>query len=557
MYRNIFNKFRFNKFLRNLTLSLGYKFPNLINWKTQIKKNKKKYLNLIKNNSGKKVLIAPVVTSDQILVSLHSLIGFSLTLKGAEVNYLTCNKSIMACTNAYNFAISNKEFLKDGPSKFCNSCHDCSYTLFKPLNKNFLELNKYIDPVKIAILKKFSKQIDINKIKDFKEDGINIGEHTMAGTLRYFASGTINYKNHDQCEVLRQYFLSALIVKDSISNLLDKFNYDTVVIDHGMYIPQGIVAEVARKKGCKVKVIWVGYRRNTLMIVDDITYHKSLLTENLSNWKNLELDSEKKDKIIKYLNDRDSGKQDWEKFNKDPIQEIDILKRNKKLDNRPIISLMTNVIWDAQLKFDQNIFTNQLEWIFKTVKYFEKRNDLQLVIRVHPAEVRPDMPASQKIIDELNKKFEKLPQNVKLIDGHEKFSSYSLSKISKAVLVYATKLSFELPCFGQNVIVCGEAFAKNKGFTIDPTTEDEYFTILDNIKNIETLSRDKQDLAIKYSYHFFFRKSMEISSLITNIKSYPPFKLKDNFFEIVENNEDPAIEKICENILKEKQAFLN
>ena len=136
---------------------------------------------------------------------------------------------------------------------------------------------------------------------------------------------------------------------------------------------------------------------------------------------------------------------------------------------------MTNVIWDAQLKFDQNIFTNQLEWIFKTVKYFEKRNDLQLVIRVHPAEVRPDMPASQKIIDELNNKFEKLPQNVKLIDGHEKFSSYSLSKISKAVLVYATKLSFELPCFGQNVIVCGEAFAKNKGFTIDPTTEDEYF----------------------------------------------------------------------------------
>ena len=121
--------------------------------------------------------------------------------------------------------------------------------------------------------------------------------------------------------------------------------------------------------------------------------------------------------IIKYLNDRDSGKQDWEKFNKDPIQEIDILKRNKKLDNRPIISLMTNVIWDAQLKFDQNIFTNQLEWIFKTVKYFEKRNDLQLVIRVHPAEVRPDMPASQKIIDELMlaENTEKLKANSDLI----------------------------------------------------------------------------------------------------------------------------------------------
>ena len=534
MYKDIFNKLRINKSLRNLILSLGYKFPNLINWKKQIKNNKDRYYQLLKNKTGKRILIAPVVTSDQILVSLHSLIGFSLTLKGANVNYLTCNKSIMACTNSYNFAISNEKFLKEGPSQFCNSCYDCSYTLFKPLNDNFFQLNKYIDNTKLDQLRTLSNQIEIKEIKNFKEDDINIGEHTIAGTLRYFASGKINYDNDEQCAVLRQYFFSALVVKDGMNRLLNKHKFDTVIIDHGMYVPQGIVAEVARKKGCEVKVIWVGYRRNTLMIVDNITYHKSLLTEERSNWININLDEEKKQKIIKYLNDRDSGKQDWEKFNKDPIQEINLLKKEKNIDERPIVSLMTNVIWDAQLKFDQNIFTNQLDWIFKTVEYFKKKNDLQLIIRVHPAEVRPDMPASQKIIDELNKEFTTLPENIKIIDGHEKYSSYSLSKISKVVLVYATKLSFELPCFGQNVVVCGEAFAKNKGFTIDPKTIQEYFDILDKVPKMKNLSDEKKELAIKYAYHFFFRKSMEIESLITNTKSYPPFKLKENFFEIIE-----------------------
>ena len=37
MYKGIVNKIKYNKFLRNLTLSLGYKFPNLINWKKQLK----------------------------------------------------------------------------------------------------------------------------------------------------------------------------------------------------------------------------------------------------------------------------------------------------------------------------------------------------------------------------------------------------------------------------------------------------------------------------------------------------------------------------------------
>ena len=120
------------------------------------------------------------------------------------------------------------------------------------------------------------------------------------------------------------------------------------------------------------------------------------------------------------------------------------------------------------------------------------------------------MPANEKIKDALTSKYGLLPDNIKLIDADEKFSSYTLSSISKAVIVYATKLSFELPCFGQNVIVCGEAFAKNKGFTLDPNSQEQYFQILDEINNLEKLDHEKIRLARKYSYHFFFRNSMEI-----------------------------------------------
>ena len=34
--------------------------------------------------------------------------GFALKMKGANVDFLTCNSSLGACTNAYNFAIIMK-----------------------------------------------------------------------------------------------------------------------------------------------------------------------------------------------------------------------------------------------------------------------------------------------------------------------------------------------------------------------------------------------------------------------------------------------------------------
>ena len=109
---NFLKALRYNKRLRNFILHFGYKYPNLIDWKKEIRATVK----VANTNSlNKNILIAPVVTSDQILISLHSILGFALKMKGANVDFLTCNSSLGACTNAYNFAINNEEFINHGP----------------------------------------------------------------------------------------------------------------------------------------------------------------------------------------------------------------------------------------------------------------------------------------------------------------------------------------------------------------------------------------------------------------------------------------------------------
>jgi hypothetical protein len=50
-----------------------------------------------------------------------------------------------------------------------------------------------------------------------------------------------------------------------------------------------------------------------------------------------------------------------------------------------------------------------------------------------------------------------------------------------AVIIYGTKTGVELTSMGRPVIVAGEAWIRNKGLTLDATSRDNYFHILDGL----------------------------------------------------------------------------
>ena len=77
--------------------------------------------------------------------------------------------------------------------------------------------------------------------------------------------------------------------------------------------------------------------------------------------------------------------------------------------------MLTNVMWDAQLHYRANAFPNMLEWVIQTIRYFIGRPELQLLIRVHPAEIRGNLPSRQPLVAEIQREFPRLPRNVIVI----------------------------------------------------------------------------------------------------------------------------------------------
>jgi hypothetical protein len=274
-----------------------------------------------------------------------------------------------------------------------------------------------------------------------------------------------------------------------------------------------------------------------------------MLQEDSSEWMDYRMGPLEEQQISTYLRSRLIGGNDWINFQPNMEQDGDAIARQLALDmSKPVIGLLTNVIWDAQLHFDNSAFPSMLEWLFASIEYFLARSDLQLVIRVHPAEVLGSVPSMQHAVDEIVKRFGTLPSHIKLIGPNDKISTYALMSLCNSVLVYGTKTALELACSGLPVVVAGSAWCRGKGFTIDVSSSEEYLSVLESLPIDRRLSEEQVRTARKYAYHFFFRRMIPIKSL-KPAKVFGPYAVRVSSLEELMPGSDPGLDVICEGVL--------
>ena len=81
---------------------------------------------------------------------------------------------------------------------------------------------------------------------------------------------------------------------------------------------------------------------------------------------------------------------------------------------------------------------------------------------------------------------------------------------ANAIAIYNTKTGVELAAQGRPVIVAGEAWIRGKGFSIDVSTPEHYFQVLDRLPFSDGMSPAHVDRAVRYAYHFFFRRMIPV-----------------------------------------------
>ncbi|WP_445778839.1 hypothetical protein [Shewanella sp.] len=499
--------------------------------------------------SPERVLVATGTAGHLPSITLESLLGVALSVRGAAVDFLLCDGALPACMMCeINWYSDIATFGAKGPSDRCKSCYRPAVDMLEDSAISHLGLGTQISESERKQARFIAMTILRDQIPNYVIDNVPIGEHAMAGTLRFFARGDLEAEPKAEV-VLRRYLEAALLTYYACHRLLVGGRYKVVLLNHGIYVPQGIIAETARKLGVRVVTWHPAYRRGCFIFNHGETYHNGLMNEPVSSWEGMIWDKRCKQQIERYLKSRWVGRNDWVKFHQEPEFDIEAVKKETCIDfTLPTVGLLTNVVWDAQLHYKANAFPNMLDWLIKTISYFEKRTDLQLLIRVHPAELTGTLPSRQPAVAEIHRAFPRLPKNVFIIPPESRISTYVAMSQCNTVLIYGTKTGVELTSSGIPVIVAGEAWIRGKGVTLDAESELDYLRLLDALPLPARLDELTRNRALKYAYHFFFRRMIPLDS-VQERKGWPPFEVFINGMHDLEPGKSLGLDVICDGIL--------
>ncbi len=521
-------------------------------WSEIIGGDRKRWQDVLSDaGTGPHILVATSIGGYQGVAVLEQVLAAGLTLRGTNVHVLLCDEVLPACMYCQiGLYPETKQFVRYGPSRdLCKSCFKPAATAYRPFGLTVHRYSDFLTSEDRRKAREISSALPVEEIPDFRLDGMAVGEHALAGALRFFARGALEGEKYAG-PVLRRYLEAALLTVYATRRLIGEFDFRCAVFHHGIYVPQGIIGEVCRHRGLRV-VNWnPAYRKHCFIFSHGDTYHHTLMSEPVSSWENITWSSTLETELMDYLKSRWKGTNDWIWFHETPQEDLDCISNKTGVDfSKPVIGMLTNVIWDAQLHYPANAFPSMLDWLQKTIEYFSRRQELQLLIRVHPAEIRGAIPSRQLAVDEIGKAFPELPKNVFIIAPESEISTYAAMAPCDAIIIYGTKTGVELASTGARVIVAGEAWVRNKGITLDAASVDEYFKLLDRLPLNQPLDEASVTRARQYAYHFFFRRMIPLE-FMEPTGGNPPYRVQLKALGGLAPGSSRGLDIICDGILK-------
>ena len=299
-----------------------------------------------------------------------------------------------------------------------------------------------------------------------------------------------------------------LLAAASAYALLRRRRHDVLVVPNGSILEFGAVYRVARTLGVPVVTYEFGEQRGRMWLAQNAEVMQQDTTALWAARGGAALSESERGSIRSLYAARRGGMlwsnfaRRWQAAESQGAQEA---RRQLQLEqDKPLVLLCTNVVGDS-LALGRQVFTEGMaEWLAQTVRHLAARSDLQLVVRVHPGELRGAGYPSAEIVEQA---VPELPAHVKVVPPGSQINTYDLIELAQVGLVYTSTAGLEMAMAGVPVIVAGKTHYRGKGFTHDPATMADYLETLDRLLGLGSsnrLSLEQVELAWRYAYRFFF-----------------------------------------------------
>ena len=337
-------------------------------------------------------------------------------------------------------------------------------------------------------------------------DEVNVGR-LAARELQRYARGFVFDAPADSA--YRHWLVSAVLLVRLAGRLLERECPDIVVMANGRTLPTACLLAVARRRGVDV-VTWdtEPTHADGLVFAHNQAAVEIPLDDLWPEAATRPLTSAETKKLAGFLRGWERGENTPFPFNPAPVEDRAAIGAHLGLRvGAPLVVAFTNAAWDMAVVDRDRAFASMFDWLFALVDHAAAHPEIDLVVRAHPAEtnVPPDLQSRTPVTTEIRARRGSLPENIKLVDGRSRVSSYVLAEMADIVTVYASRIGLEIAMRGKRPWLAGQMTYRSRGFTRDLTSKQDMLERLAGRVAEDPLSRDEIDLAMRFAYLWFFR----------------------------------------------------
>jgi hypothetical protein len=469
---------------------------------------------------------------------LEVLMYHLLIDKGLKVDYSIYDENIPS-----NEVITRERVKNYGKERFWNNSVKNAQRFLKHSKVNY-EFITYDEKVDFLIEK---NKNSIESILKFEYEGIKFGEIVKGALYRFYKS----YSYEDDVLVYAKKFMyTALTNYFYFKKKIDQKKYKYIIFSHGIYCTWAPIAKYCESIGQD----YICYDRAKTNGYVNFNLNKPAPVWDISQaWdrlKNYSLNSSELNKVNHYLSERELQKEDVFAYNfKRKEKNLKVLRDKLRIKpNDSVITIFTNLIWDAANVSREIAFKDVIDCIVKTIDRFKKNSGVHILLRPHPAE--EVLGTNERYEDLLMERFNNaLPENVTIIKNEEKINSFSVIELSDIGVVNTSTIGLEMAIEGKPTIIISDTHYRNKGFTYDARSEDHYFQIINKILTSGHTLPNQIQLAKKYFYLMMFEYQHKMPLEVSSLKTFDGYGHKS--FDKLKSDKNEKINIIVDRIISD------
>jgi hypothetical protein len=478
-------------------------------------------------------------------VFFDALTAHALRLRGADVRFFTCGGRLPICDICSYMT---------APPMPCDLCAPYVERVLSSLRLPFQKLRDFTSSEEQAEIRQQVLTLDPASYGDFEFEGLPLGQLVKPSVQWFLLRGSLGTDRLLQ-ETYREFLVSGCLMVRVAQRLLDSAKPDILYLMNGLFFAEHLLIALARQRAIPFITHEGGFSSDTQLFAwNDMVPYYGGLDAVWPTYAALPLTASEEHRLDAYLDERQHGKHDVKTLYPRMTSETQAVLTELDLDpTKTIVTLFTNINWDTAAFARPAAFPDMFDWIEATIRHFALHPEIQLLIRIHPGEVRlPFKELGEKAYPVIRERFPKLPDNVRVIPAASAISSYTLMELSRLGLVYTSTVGMEMALRGKPVITAGTGYYANKGFTFDARTPAEYAAYLDRLSDFGSLDLALVTLARRYACLFFFRYQLPFPFTTKAPLNQRGIRLNFETLAALRPGSEPNLDLICQAILEQR-----